>query len=83
MLLRRHRRMVPVLKKPEPFLTENRAPVVEEELQVEETEVKLTRTDISRMNKAELIEQAESVGIDATDKSGTALKELLIEYYDL
>lgn len=82
MLLRRYRKTVPVVKNPAPVIAESDISIEEIE-QTEETDAKLTRTDIARMNKAELIEQAESVGIDTTDKSGATLKELLIEHYGL
>lgn len=43
-----------------------------------------TRTEIARMNKAELQEAAANAGIEnAYDTSGTELKKLLIEHFGL
>lgn len=41
-----------------------------------------TKTEINRMNKAELVEKATEIGVkDAEEMSGNALKDLLIEHY--
>lgn len=43
-----------------------------------------TKTDINRMNKETLVNEAEKIGIeDAEELSGNVLKEKLIEYYEL
>lgn len=43
-----------------------------------------TKTEINRMNKAELVEKATEIGVeDAEEMSGNALKDLLIEHYNL
>jgi hypothetical protein len=54
---------------------------VKEELN--DSKPNLTRTDIARMNKAQLVTEAEKVGIDTEDKSGAELKELLVKHYGL
>lgn len=43
-----------------------------------------TKTDINRMNKDVLVEKAKEIGVeDAEEMSGNALKDLLIEHYNL
>lgn len=44
---------------------------------------KYTRSEITLMRKADAQALCEEVGIDTSDKSGTELKELLIEHYGL
>lgn len=49
-----------------------------------DADVKYTRTDISRMNKEELVNLALKNGIDnAHEMSGTVLKQILFEKYGL
>lgn len=65
------------------------APVkIEQSKEVEkpkqEQSVTYTKTDINRMNKAELVVKATEIGVkDAEEMSGNALKDKLIEYYGL
>lgn len=57
---------------------------VEKPIEKNAEEVKYTKTDINRMSKAELVEQATKIGIeDAEDLSGNVLKDKLIEHYNL
>lgn len=50
----------------------------------EVAEKKVTKTDISRMNKETLVEKAKEIGVEnAEEMSGSALKDKLVEYYGL
>jgi len=43
-----------------------------------------TKTEINRMNKETLVNKAKEIGVeDAEEMSGNALKDLLIEHYNL
>ena len=83
MLLRRHKVAYtqpvvsnePAVKVAEP---------IEKEIETKEKETtSYSRTEINRMNKSELIDLATSEGLDAEDKSGTELKEMLLTHFDL
>ena len=53
-------------------------------IQEEKQEKKYTKTEISRMNVAELKELAIEIGIEnASETSGSELKKILIEYFGL
>lgn len=78
MLLRRHRRFA----QPTPKQVEKEPVVVEEKVEDIKEVPKYTKTEIFRMNKAELVERAKEIGIeDAEELSGNVLKGKLIEHY--
>lgn len=53
-------------------------------IQEEKQEKKYTKTDISRMNVAELKELATEIGVEnASETSGSELKKILIEHFGL
>lgn len=69
----------PLIKLVEEEFTDN-----DIELEEDSAEKKYTKSEINRMSTAELQNLAAEVGIeDAFEKSGSKLKEMLIEYYGL
>lgn len=53
-------------------------------IQEEKQEKKYTKTEISRMNVAELKELAMGIGVEnASETSGSELKKILIEHFGL
>lgn len=53
-------------------------------IQEEKQEKKYTKTEISRMNVAELKELAMEIGVEnASETSGSELKKILIEHFGL
>lgn len=80
MLLRRHKKQ-PVQKKTEIAEVEiPQAEIPHDEI----SEKHFTKTDIYRMNKDTLIQEANEVSIEgAKEMSGNTLKDKLIEYYGL
>ena len=53
-------------------------------IQEEKQEKKYTKTEISRMNVAELKELATEIGVEnASETSGSELKKILIEHFGL
>lgn len=79
MLLRRYR-----VVKTQPVATSEPVANTTEPIETnEEATTKYSRTEISRMNKAELVELASNNGLETDDKSGAELKEMLLEHFDL
>lgn len=79
MLLRRHK-----VANTQPAISNEPAVKVAEPIETKDNETtSYSRTEINRMNKSELIDLATSEGLDAEDKSGTELKEMLLTHFDL
>lgn len=84
MLLRRYKIQQRVEPKPiiEPKTVVE--PIIDETVDETEERPLYTKTEINRMNKETLVNEAEKIGIeDAEELSGNVLKEKLIEYYEL
>lgn len=86
MLLQRHRgAQIVVPPAPVQEIKEEPIPFSESEAEAESgTEKTYTKTEINRMNVAELREVAALVGIEnAEDESGASLKKILINFFGL
>ena len=75
---------VPAFAPAEEKVIESIEEEVNESAPVEKEKPTYTKTDINRMNKETLVERAKEIGVeDAEEMSGNAIKDLLIEHYNL